>query len=57
MTIEARIKLTDGPVITRLFDTYADVDEWLTRHREHIEQIETRMVTVQQMRQGRNYDG
>lgn len=57
MTIEARIKLTDGAVITRLFDNYTDVDEWLDRHREHVEQIETRTVTVRQMRQGRNYDG
>ena len=57
MTIEARIRLKDGAVITRLFDNFSDVDELLDRHREHVEQIETRTVTVRQMRQGRNYDG
>jgi hypothetical protein len=53
MTIRATIILTDKSQIVRLFNSFADLDEWCERHREHVKQVEARTILPGEMRQGR----
>lgn len=53
MMISAKITLSDGAVIKRLFNSFADLDEWTERHKEHYKQIEARTILPGEMRQGR----
>ena len=54
MTIRVTITLTDKSRIVRLFDSFADLDAWCERHREHVAQIEARTILPGEMRQGRD---
>lgn len=53
MTIRVTITLTDKTQITRLFDSFSDLDAWCERHRAHVTQIEARTIVPGEMRQGR----
>lgn len=53
MTISAKITLSDESIIIRLFDSFSDLDAWMSRHKSHVTEVEARTVTVRQMRQGR----
>ncbi len=54
MTIKAIIKLCDGSVIERLFSSYTDIDEWVTRHKGQFRRMETRYIMPGERRQGRD---
>lgn len=53
MIIRATITLTDGAVIHRLFNSFADLDEWTARHKEHYTEISARTILPGEMRQGK----
>ena len=53
MMIEAIITFKDGTVRSLLFDCFEDVGAWYDKRQAHIDTITARMITFEQMRQGR----
>lgn len=51
--IEAQITLNDETTIIRCFDTFADLDAWMSRHKAHVSAVEARTVQTRELRQGR----
>ena len=53
MTISAKITLSDSSILIRLFDSFYDLDAWMSRHKAHVSAVEARTVQTRELRQGR----
>lgn len=53
MIIRARIVFEDNRIETKLFDTFAKLDEYIGLNKDRISQIEARTILPGEMRQGK----
>lgn len=53
-TIRAYITLTDGELISRLFNSWQDVGAWIDRHHDHLKRIEAELIAAGEIRQGKD---
>lgn len=52
-TIRAYIKLTDGELISRLFSSWKEVGDWVSRHHDHLKEIDAELISTNEIRQGK----
>lgn len=52
-TIRAYIKLTDGELISRLFSSWQEVGDWVSRHHDHLKGIDAELIATNEIRQGK----
>lgn len=52
-TIRAYITLTDGELISRLFSSWQEVCDWVSRHHDHLKEIDAELIAAGEIRQGK----
>lgn len=52
-TIRAYITLKSGELIFRLFNSWQDVGDWVSRHHEHLKRIDAELIATNEIRQGK----
>lgn len=52
-TIRAYITLKNGELISRLFSSWQDVGDWVSRHHDHLKRIDAELIATNEIRQGK----
>ena len=52
-TIRAYIKLKNGELISRLFNSWQDIGAWIDRHHDHLKRIDAELIATNEIRQGK----
>lgn len=52
-TIRAYITLKSGEMISRLFSSWQDVGDWVSRHHDHLKRIDAELIATNEIRQGK----